>query len=248
MFRGDAGKDDLPLHGLFKFLIAHVFQFTAGYHAQVFTLHDAYPPGDAFCRKTIIPGNHNDADASAAAFLNRFGYIGSRRVHHRNHAKKGQVGFNALNLVFTEFARENTRGSGQDAQPLAGIGVIPSHDEINPFRADGNYLIVHPDGGTGIQNLTDAAFNVSHALEVSIHALQVNNAHAFTPRVEGQFRDVLVALKVVTGITGLIRQDQQSGFGWVAQNFPAGFCAVRACFGREQPGGVAFRLGQNDLT
>ncbi len=54
-------------------------------------------------------------------------------------------------------------------------------------------------------------------------------------------------MQVRPGIACFFSQDKQGGFGWVSEHFPTGFCPVFQRFRREQTGGIAFRLGQDNI-
>ncbi len=177
MFWGNAGKDDLPAYRFHQVFIAHGFKFHAGNHAQVLALHDANPAGDAFSSEAVVPGNHNDADASLVALLNGFRDVHARRVHHGDHAKEGQVSLDGFHLIIVQFARERPRGGSQNAQPLAGKIIVLRHDEADPVLVERDNLVAHADSRANIQNFADTALDVSHTLDGTVHPLRMNHRH-----------------------------------------------------------------------
>jgi len=98
---------------------------------------------------------------------------------------------------------------------LASVIIIARHDGIDPLLRERDDLITNSQRITGVQNLSYTPFNIRHALQTIFVTNHLDDAHALTAGVEGEFSYILGVIEILLTVTRFLSKHYQSRLGGV---------------------------------
>ena len=176
----DPGVDADVLVLFFKLLVAHHVQLCAG-DGPGAVRQDTQLLGDGHGGIHMVAGDHDGADAGAAALGNGVPHLGAHRVDHAAEAGEAELLLQVLRLKIHGLFRPVPLGAGQHPQGPVGHGLVGGHDL-------GAVLFRHGDGLAVLQIIIAFSDNdVGRALGILDAAAlaQMYGGHHLAAGVEG---------------------------------------------------------------